>query len=250
MGSEEKKSGLSAKLKKKPLKKKEKPHESLVKEEAAKQEQEQTQEQPEEQKQEQEQVQEQPQEPKTEPVKKAGRNSKAEKPKQEITRVATTEIDFLEAAKRVAPQFEDKQWNKYKAEIEKAAKSIVIPSDANPGTMREVAASLADLHQRISLVKSEYDNLLYNINSIVETVQKTNMGEARNDMERRKNGLMACMQYEDEDGVTMNLLEVQAEVHGRQNFLQSVMNDLKYKRDLMNNMSSTLKLEKGLGDHE
>ena len=177
----------------------------------------------------------------------AGPNKKRpRKQKEEQISIPRTEIEFLEAAKHLFPRLEDESWIKFEKEVKEDLAKISIPVDINPGGMRETINQISALYQKIVGPETELKAELSNIEDQIDELQKINIGQAKNDLERKKNGIIACMNQKDENGNLINLLECRNEIRRRQNFLSGVLKYINTQKELLNNMSATLKLEERL----
>lgn len=162
--------------------------------------------------------------------------------------IPVTSTSFHDAIQSITSSFMDEDWEEFKAEVEKELSEITIDSDMNPGTLKVVISELSILRDKVWFPYQESKTLYEQLSSkepegLIERVKRINLGNGNNDMERRRAGVWACMNYETDTG-TVNLYEVLDEVRKRYNFLRSVIESIQYKTDILITLNGALKLEK------
>lgn len=165
----------------------------------------------------------------------------------ELIEIPSTTMSYVDAVAQITTPFYDEEWEKFKNEIKEELSKIEISPDLNPGTLKVVVSELSIIREKIWNNYQEIKTLYETLSSkepegLIERVKRINI-DGTNDMERRKNGILACMNYQTDEG-TINLYEVLDETRKRFNFLKNVMNTIQYKTDVLITMSSALKLEK------
>jgi hypothetical protein len=163
------------------------------------------------------------------------------------TDIPTTTISFSEAIQTITSPFMDEEWEEFRKEVQDELSAIVISDDMNPGTLKVVISELSILREKVWFSYQEQKTLYERLSSkepegLIERVKRVNLGKGNNDMERKKAGIMACMQYSTEAG-DINLFEVLDETRTRYNFLKSVIDSIKYKTDVLITLNGALKLE-------
>lgn len=163
------------------------------------------------------------------------------------TDIPTTSISFSEAVQTITSPFVDEEWEEFRKEVQDELSAIVISDDMNPGTLKVVISELSILREKVWFSYQEQKTLYERLSSkepegLIERVKRVNLGKGNNDMERKKAGIMACMQYSTDAG-DINLFEVLDETRTRYNFLKSVIDSIKYKTDVLITLNGALKLE-------
>ena len=188
---------------------------------------------------------------KKKPAAKANNKKKAEEKTNnvaDITDIPTTNMSFAEAISQITSPFVDEEWEEFKKEVQDELSAIVITDDLNPGTLKITISELSILREKIWFSYQEIKTLFESLSSkdpegLIERIKRVNLGAGNNDMERRKAGVMACMNYPTDAG-EINLYEVLDETRSRFNFLKSVLDSIQYKTDVLITMNGALKLEK------
>lgn len=186
-------------------------------------------------------------------AKKAPAKTAAKKPAPQIetptyVEMPTTSMSFSEAALSISSTFVDEEFDEFKEEVMNELGEIIISPDMNPGTLKVVIAELSMLREKVWNPYQEAKNLYERLSSkepegLIERVKRLNIGAGNNDMERRRAGIMACLEHETAEG-TINLFEMMDESKQRYGFLKSVIDSIKYKTDILITLNGALKLEK------
>lgn len=169
--------------------------------------------------------------------------------------IPTTSISYAEAIESVTSPFVDPDWEIYKENVQNDLNEIVIEDDMNPATLKSAVSKLTRIRNRVwndfQSTKSQYELLASKEpEGLIERVKRTNLGDATNDMQRKKAGVEACMNYTDKSGNIINLYELLDETRARYNFLKAVMDSVEYKRSVLVTMNGALKIESNLGPAE
>jgi hypothetical protein len=169
----------------------------------------------------------------------------------EAISMPTTEITYVEAMEYIASPFVDAEWESYKEEIQKDLDDIQIDDDMNPATLKSTVGKLSRLRNKVwnnyQGMKSQYEAMSSKEpEGLIERVKKISLA-GNNDLERKKAGVEACMNYTDKSGKNINLYEVLDETRSRYNFLKTVMDSIEYKRSVLVTMNGALKIEQSLG---
>jgi len=203
-------------------------------------------------------------EPSTEEPKKTSRK-KGSRKKEETTEVTDnveseetsvvipkTSISYIDALEQVKSSFVDEKWDNLKVAVTEGLDSIVISEDMNPATLKQVTADLSKVRQMIQdqydYYKTQYEflasekpeGLILRVRSIAYTK------EDKNDMDRRKAGIMACMNYISPEKEMINLYELLDETRERYFFLKGKMDSIDYKAKALITMNGALKLDEKL----
>lgn len=167
-----------------------------------------------------------------------------------IVNMPLTDMSYEEALEVLQPSFVDQEWNIYKTEIDERLGSIQIEDDMNPGTLKLTISELSELRQEVwfnyQKIKTLYETLgSKEPEGLIERVKKIAYNpNDRNDMERRRTGIKACLEYVAPNTDTpINLFEILDETRERYNFLKAVMESIRYKTNALITMNGALKLE-------
>lgn len=157
--------------------------------------------------------------------------------------IPRTQCSLEEALAQIVPSFDREDFETDKAEIEEELAKIEIAADMNPGTMKVRIAELSILRDRILSnylnTKSTYENLTRREPEGTIEMVKRKYAIGANDAERKRNGLLAAMSFND----NVNLLEVANEFNIRYCFYKGMMDAIQYKTNVLITMSSALKME-------
>lgn len=208
-----------------------------------------------------------PEEPKEEPkaqeekpkAKKNNRRNTSSKKKETAStqeeeatfyEIPTTEIDYAEAVEAIRSPFKDETWEAFKAEIQEDLAKINVSDDLNPGALKVVISELSILRDKIWFplqeAKMEFERYASKEpEGLIERVKRINSVGGNNETERRRAGILACMNYETPAG-SVNLYELMDESRERYSFLKAVDESIKFKKDILITMNGALKLEKEL----
>lgn len=175
------------------------------------------------------------------------KSSKQRKEKQ----VNSPTLSYNEAVASIRSCYYDDNWESFQEEISKELNDIVIEDDMNPATLKNVISSLSKIRQKIWLpyqnVKTTYENLKNDKpEGLIERIKRVSFDEsAKNDMDRRKSGIEACMNYipPTDTSVVINLYDVLDATTEQYNFLKASMDSIQYKTNILITMNGAIKLE-------
>lgn len=163
--------------------------------------------------------------------------------------IPTTQVgSFAEVLEAIRTPFVDETWEAFKDEIVDDLSNIVIADDLNAGMLKVTVAELSILREKLWLplqeAKNEFDRFTSKEpEGFIERVKRVNATGGANETERRRSGILACMNYETPAG-KVNLYEALDDVRERYNFLKAAMDSVKFKTDILITMNGALKLEK------
>lgn len=181
------------------------------------------------------------------------KNTKNDEVKQEEKVVETNEQplketckDFDEMEGVLTATFNDPKWEALKEEIIESNNKIVIETDMNSATLKMAISDLNKLRDRILVLYYRHQTNLQNLISdkpegLIERTKRLN-AIGSNDNERRRSGILACMQY-DFNGQTINLFELLEQTRERYNFLKTIMDSIDHKCKTLITMNSAILME-------
>ena len=179
-------------------------------------------------------------------------NATEEQKEQFIYSFPTTEMSYIEAARAIKSTMEDKEWEDEKTEIIKKLSEVVISNDMTPGPIQIAIASLSHLRDEIWLpycsAKTAYIQFVRKEPEGKLTRFRLLNSNGTNENERRKNGILACMNFEAE-GKNINLYEMVDEMEDRYNFYKEAMAHLQSKIDCLKTLTYNLNSEAKLTPH-
>lgn len=157
--------------------------------------------------------------------------------------------DFKTMEDAICNTFNDPEWEKLKEELTEANNKIIIETDMNATTLKATVSDLSKLRNKILSPFYKYQTNFQNLVSdkpegILERVKRLN-SKGSNDYERRRSGIIACMQYE-MNGQLINLYELLEQTRERYNFLKSIMESIEYKTKALITMNSAILMEQKL----
>jgi hypothetical protein len=161
----------------------------------------------------------------------------------------TTSMNYAEAVSSIKSPFVDEEWEAFRVNTQRELDAIIISADMNSAVLKKTISDLSILRQKVWMFYQDTRSLYDSLSSekpegLIERIKKIAFGkEDKNDMERKKVGVEACMSYASPDGV-INLYEVLDETRSRYNFLRAVMDSIQWKTDSLITMNGAIKLEK------
>jgi hypothetical protein len=186
---------------------------------------------------------------KKEPTSEEGQATDAGTVTDEPMNLPTTSMNFATAAAALTSPFTDSEWEEFKEGIEVQLNEIVITQEMNPGTLKVTLTELNMVYDQIAQplhqTRSLLDNLTNKEDGTIVVIKSVNTGTGNNDMERKKAGYLAAMNYAPKNGGgNINLFEMAAEVRSRYYFLKNIFDRIQYKANMLITMNGALKLEK------
>lgn len=147
-------------------------------------------------------------------------------------------IDFF------ANPIADPDWEDLKTEILTRIDGIKIKSNIPPNVVLLVSSELDSLHSYIHdkfmETKTALDNLTNKEDGVLTVIKATN-AKGSNETERKASGVTAAQKYKIGKN-TVDLFQLIAETRGRYNFLDGVLKQIQFKKELLITVSSALKV--------
>lgn len=147
-------------------------------------------------------------------------------------------IDFF------ANPIADPDWEDLKTEILTRIDGIKIKSNIPPNVVLLVSSELDSLHSYIHdkfmETKTALDNLTNKEDGILTVIKATN-AKGSNETERKASGVTAAQKYKIGKN-TVDLFQLIAETRGRYNFLDGILKQIQFKKELLITVSSALKV--------
>lgn len=138
----------------------------------------------------------------------------------------------------------DPDWEALKNEILTRIDGIKIKSNIPPNVVLLVSSELDSLHSYIHdkfmETKTALDNLTNKEDGVLTVVKATN-AKGSNETERKANGVTAAQKYKIGKN-TVDLFQLIAETRGRYNFLDGILKQIQFKKELLITVSSALKV--------
>lgn len=162
--------------------------------------------------------------------------------------IPTTTMSYTDAIASIISPFQDAEWVVFRDDIKAKLGELIIVDDMNASTMKLMISELDVLRQEIWFSYQEKKSLFDMLTGekpcgIIERYSRLNIGNGNNDMERKKAGIIACMNHKTNEG-SINLYELMDETRIRYEFLKEVMESIRFKTNALITMSASLKLEK------
>lgn len=147
-------------------------------------------------------------------------------------------IDFF------ANPIADPDWEDLKNEILTRIDGIKIKSNIPPNVVLLVSSELDSLHSYIHdkfmETKTALDNLTNKEDGVLTVIKATN-AKGSNETERKASGVTAAQKYKIGKN-TVDLFQLIAETRGRYNFLDGILKQIQFKKELLITVSSALKV--------
>ena len=138
----------------------------------------------------------------------------------------------------------DPDWETLKNEILTRIDGIKIKSNIPPNVVLLVSSELDSLHSYIHdkfmETKTALDNLTNKEDGVLTVVKATN-AKGSNETERKASGVTAAQKYKIGKN-TVDLFQLIAETRGRYNFLDGILKQIQFKKELLITVSSALKV--------
>jgi len=147
-------------------------------------------------------------------------------------------IDFF------ANPIADPDWEDLKTEILTRIDGIKIKSNIPPNVVLLVSSELDSLYSYIydkfMETKTALDNLTNKEDGVLTVIKATN-AKGSNETERKASGVTAAQKYKIGKN-TVDLFQLIAETRGRYNFLDGILKQIQFKKELLITVSSALKV--------
>lgn len=157
--------------------------------------------------------------------------------------------DFDTIEEKVFGTFNDPKWEELKEEVIEMNAKIIIESDMSIGSLKTAIANLSALRNKILILYLKYQTNFQNLVSdkpegIIERVKRLS-SKGSNENERKRNGILACMQYE-MGGEIIDLFELLEQTRERYNFFKGIMEAIEQKQKALITMNSAIIMEQKL----
>ena len=179
-----------------------------------------------------------------EPQPKEKQEVKTEEKQDEVPKSKVKGSAFNSIVDFVINPIQDDEWNKFKEEMTVKVDSIVIKNNIPPNVVLLIASDLDStynmIYEKYMEIKTALDNFTNKEDGILSFIKATH-SKGSNETERKANGVAAAQKYKI-GKTTVNLFELIAETRNRYNFLQGLIDQIKFKKDLLIIASSAIKV--------
>lgn len=172
-------------------------------------------------------------------------NEDKEEPSIEpIKKIKTTGETFNRISDFIVNPVADDEWERFKNDILIKMSGIQIKENIPPNVILHVAADLdsmySSIYDKYMETKTGLENLTNKEDGILAVIKATN-AKGSNETERKANGVAAAEKYKI-DKTTVNLFHLIAETRSRLNFLQGIIDQVRFKKDLLVTASAAIKV--------
>lgn len=172
-------------------------------------------------------------------------NEDKEEPTVEpIKKIKTTGETFNRISDFIVNPVADDEWERFKNDTLIKMFGIQIKENIPPNVILHVAADLdsmySSIYDKYMETKTGLENLTNKEDGILAVIKATN-AKGSNETERRANGVAAAEKYKI-DKTTVNLFHLIAETRSRLNFLQGIIDQVRFKKDLLVTASAAIKV--------
>lgn len=168
----------------------------------------------------------------------------AEEKQEEVPKSKVKGSAFNSIVDFVINPIQDDEWNKFKEEMTVKVDGIVIKDNIPPNVVLLIASDLDStynmIYEKYMEIKTALDNFTNKEDGILSVIKATH-SKGSNETERKANGVAAAQKYKI-GKTTVNLFELIAETRNRYNFLQGLIDQIKFKKDLLIIASSAIKV--------
>ena len=179
-----------------------------------------------------------------EPQPKEKQEVKTEEKQDEVPKSKVKGSAFNSIVDFVINPIQDDEWNKFKEEMTVKVDGIVIKDNIPPNVVLLIASDLDStynmIYEKYMEIKTALDNFTNKEDGILSVIKATH-SKGSNETERKANGIAAAQKYKI-GKTTVNLFELIAETRNRYNFLQGLIDQIKFKKDLLIIASSAIKV--------
>ena len=169
---------------------------------------------------------------------------KTEEKQDEVPKSKVKGSAFNSIVDFVINPIQDDEWNKFKEEMTVKVDGIVIKDNIPPNVVLLIASDLDStynmIYEKYMEIKTALDNFTNKEDGILSVIKATH-SKGSNETERKANGVAAAQKYKI-GKTTVNLFELIAETRNRYNFLQGLIDQIKFKKDLLIIASSAIKV--------
>lgn len=172
-------------------------------------------------------------------------NEDKEEPAVEpIKKIKTTGETFNRISDFIVNPVADDEWERFKNDTLIKMSGIQIKENIPPNVILYVAADLdsmySSIYDKYMETKTGLENLTNKEDGILAVIKATN-AKGSNETERKANGVAAAEKYKI-DKTTINLFHLIAETRSRLNFLQGIIDQVRFKKDLLVTASAAIKV--------
>ena len=159
--------------------------------------------------------------------------------------------DYETAVNAISSQIVDPEWEELKQDLAESVNAINITADINVAGVKNALADLNSVYQKawyeFQAVKTKYNELAgKEPDGLIRQIKRLN-GTGNNAESREKAGILACKNYKPNGSdEVVDLYSLFSIVSERYIFLEAVINNIEFKRNLLITMNGLLKLENDL----
>lgn len=179
-----------------------------------------------------------------EPQPKEKQEVETEEKEDEVPKSKVKGSAFNSIVDFVINPIQDNEWNNFKEEMTVKVDGIVIKDNIPPNVVLLIASDLDStynmIYEKYMEIKTALDNFTNKEDGILSVIKATH-SKGSNETERKANGVAAAQKYKI-GKTTVNLFELIAETRNRYNFLQGLIDQIKFKKDLLIIASSAIKV--------
>ena len=161
-----------------------------------------------------------------------------------IKKIKTTGETFNRISDFIVNPVADDEWERFKNDTLIKMSGIQIKENIPPNVILHVAADLdsmySSIYDKYMETKTGLENLTNKEDGILAVIKATN-AKGSNETERKANGVAAAEKYKI-DKTTVNLFHLIAETRSRLNFLQGIIDQVRFKKDLLVTASDAIKV--------
>lgn len=161
-----------------------------------------------------------------------------------IKKIKTTGETFNRISDFIVNPVADDEWERFKNDTLIKMSGIQIKENIPPNVILHVAADLdsmySSIYDKYMETKTGLENLTNKEDGILAVIKTTN-AKGSNETERKANGVAAAEKYKI-DKTTVNLFHLIAETRNRLNFLQGIIDQVRFKKDLLVTASAAIKV--------
>ena len=161
-----------------------------------------------------------------------------------INKIKTTGETFNRISDFIVNPVADDEWEQFKNDTLIKMSGIQIKENIPPNVILYVAADLdsmySSIYDKYMETKTGLENLTNKEDGILAVIKATN-SKGSNETERKANGVAAAEKYKI-DKTTVNLFHLIAETRSRLNFLQGIIDQIRFKKDLLVTASAAIKV--------
>lgn len=161
-----------------------------------------------------------------------------------IKKIKTTGETFNRISDFIVNPVADDEWEQFKNDTLIKMSGIQIKENIPPNVVLHVAADLdsmySSIYDKYMETKTGLENLTNKEDGILAVIKATN-SKGSNETERKANGVAAAEKYKI-DKTTVNLFHLIAETRSRLNFLQGIIDQIRFKKDLLVTASAAIKV--------